>query len=229
MIATLHLADLGARDALRSLRHRPRPGSVAGLRWADAVVLAPLGTTRPPGLGRAGLVAFWDDEDAADAFTRTHPVGRRFEDGFHASLRPLRAFGAWPGLPADIPSDRTVPHDGPVAVITLGRLRLSQAVRFIRASRPAERAAVEASGLIWGTAAARPPFVATMSFWASGGAAATYAFGRQRPQHSDAIAAQRHKDFHRQSAFIRFAPLQAEGVLQGPNPLSAAMVEAVKA
>ena len=98
-----------------------------------------------------------------------------------------------------------------------------------RASRPAERAAVEAGGIIWGTAAARPPFVATISFWESGKAAATYAFGRQQPQHSHAIEAQRRKDFHRRSAFVRFAPLHVEGVLEGPNPLSPAMVEAVRA
>ena len=60
-------------------------------------------------------------------------------------------------------------------------------------------------------------------------AAATYAFGRQQPQHSHAIEAQRRKDFHRRSAFVRFAPLHVEGVLEGPNPLSPAMVEQLRA
>src|SRR5439155_1085061 len=77
----------------------------------------------------------------------------------------LRGHGAWPGLPPDLPAARAVPHDGPVVVLTLGRLRLSQVVRFLRASRPAEKSAVEASGMLWGTAAARPPFVATISLW----------------------------------------------------------------
>src|SRR5689334_20036228 len=114
MIATVDLADLGGRRTLRALLRRPRPDAVQGLRWSDVAVLAPLGTTRPPGLGRAGLIAFWDDEQAAEAFLRADPLGRRFADGFHATLRPLRAFGAWPGLPPDLPTDRAVAHDGPV-------------------------------------------------------------------------------------------------------------------
>src|SRR5947207_2842753 len=113
MIATVDVADLGAAGTLRTLMRRPAVGSVRGLRWADAAVLAPLGTTRPPGLRRAALFAFWDDEDAAADFAKSNPVGQRFKDGLHATLRPLRAFGAWPGLPADVPDTRAVPHEGP--------------------------------------------------------------------------------------------------------------------
>jgi hypothetical protein len=223
VIATVQLADLGTTGTIRTLLRRPTTDQVRGLRWAEVAVLAPLATTRPPRLRRAGLLAFWDDEHAADDFAESHPIGRRFAGGFRATLGPLRAFGAWPGLPSDLPDARAVPHDGPVVVVTLGRLRLSQAVRFVRASRPAERAAVGAEGMLWGTAAARPPFVATVSVWESSQASAAYAFGPGRP-HSNAIAAQRRKDFHRQSAFVRFAPLRIEGALAGPNPLSAAVI-----
>ena len=50
---------------------------------------------------------------------------------------------------------------------------------------------------------------------------AAFAYGRQPPAHSDAISAQQRKDFHRQSAFIRFAPTRLEGTLRGSNPLVA--------
>ena len=224
MIATVDVADLGAVGTLRALLRRPDNRSVPGLRWANVAVLAPLATTRPPALRRAALLAFWEDEGAAHEFTETHPVGRRFAGGFHACLRPLRAFGSWPGLPPEVPSARAVSHDGPVVVFTLGRLRLSQTVRFLRTSRPAERAARASSGMIWGTAAARPPFVATISIWSSSEATAAYAYGQQRPQHSNAIAAQQRKDFHRQSAFVRFAPIHVRGTLDGANPLPAIAV-----
>ncbi len=226
MIASLHLADLGVGGTMRALIRRPKVGEVAGLRWADVAPLVPLAMSRPPSLRRAGLVAFWDDEESIDRFTETHPTGRRFAGGFHARLRPLRAFGSWPGLAADVPGTRTVPHDGPVVVTTLGRLRVSQAVRFLRTSRPAEKAATVAEGLIWGTAAARPPFVMTISIWQNSEATTAYAFGQQRPQHHDAIAEQRRKDFHKQSAFVRFAPIRMEGALDAPNPLSAPTVGA---
>jgi hypothetical protein len=169
------------------------------------------------------MIAFWDDDDAIDRFLASEP-GQRFSGGLCARLRPLRAHGSWPGLPADVPASRAVPHDGPVVVLTLGRLRISQTVRFVRASRPAERTAAAHDGLIWGSAAVRPPFVATMSIWQSAEATAGYAYGRQEPAHSEAIAAQQRKDFHRQSAFIRFAPTRLEGTLGGSNPLVASAI-----
>ena len=55
------------------------------------------------------MIAFWDDEEAAAAFTRDHPLGQRFAgSGFHAVLRPLVAYGAWPGLPDEVPRARVI-------------------------------------------------------------------------------------------------------------------------
>ena len=225
MIATVHVVDAGPVDTIRALAHRPKAANVPGLLTAEVALLVPLAMSGPPPIRRAGLIAFWDDDEAAiDRFFENHAIGRRFSGGFHARLRPLRAFGQWLGLPADIPDSRAVPHEGPVVVLTLGRLRISQGVRFLRTSRAAERSAVEHDGMVWGTAAARPPFVATISLWQSGQAAAAYAYGHQNPAHRDAIAEQQRKDFHRASAFIRFAPLHVEGSLDGSNPLAASAI-----
>lgn len=222
MIATVNVADLGARTTLRSLRHRPAPADVPGLRWLDTAVAVPLASMRPPGLRRSVMIAFWDDEGAAAAFAEDHPLGQRFADnGLRAVLRPLRAFGTWPGLPADLPRARDAAGDGPVLVTTLGRLRMTQARRFFRASRPAERSAVTAAGFVWGTAALRPPFMATVSLWSSGEAAAAYAYGDPDAGHPRAITKQRRKDFHHESVFVRFAPLAITGSLRGmpvPTP-----------
>src|SRR4051794_9009092 len=100
MIATIDVADVGALATLRALRRRPRPAEVPGLRWLDVAVAIPLASMRPPGLRRAVVFAMWDDENAAAAFADTHPLPAVLADGgFHAVLRPLRAFGTWPGLP----------------------------------------------------------------------------------------------------------------------------------
>lgn len=224
MIVTVQLADLGARGTVRALARRPDLAGVPGLLSAETMLLAPLAPTRPPAINRAGLVAFWDDDEAADRFVATHPVGQRFHGGVRAHLRPLRAHGAWPGLPADVPAERAVPHEGPVVVLTLARLRAGQTIRFARASRPAEQAATEHAGMIWGTAAIRLPFLATISVWVDSQAAAGYAYGKQRPAHHDAIERQHEKDFHRESAFIRFAPTRMEGSIGGSNPFDAADV-----
>lgn len=221
MIATVDIADLGVRGTLRSLRRRPASAMVPGLRWLDTAAAAPLASKHPPGFRRTVMIAFWDDQESAAGFARDHPLGQRFAgSGFHAVLRPLRAHGAWPGLPDEVPRARVISHDGPVVVTTLGKLRMSQGVRFFRASRPAERSALAAAGFVWGTAATRPagmhpPFMATVSLWSSAEAAAAYAYGDSDGGHPRAVTKQRRKDFHHESAFIRHAPLAMTGSVRG--------------
>jgi len=224
MIATIDVADIGALSTLKAFRRRPTPNDVPGLRWLDVAAAVPLASKRPPSMRRAVLFAMWSDESAAAAFADSHPLAERFaHDCFHAVLRPLRAFGAWPGLPDAVPRTRTTQHDGPVIVTTLGRLRMSQALRFLRASRPAERAAIAADGFVWGTAAARPPFVATVSVWSSDEAAAAYAYADAHAGHPQAIAQQRRKDFHHESAFVRYAVVSTSGALPGAPLLDPAL------
>lgn len=226
MITTIDIADLGVRRTVRSLRQRRQTAAVPGLRWLDTATAVPLASKQPPGFRRAVMIAFWDDEESAAAFGRDHPLGQCFaEHGFHAVLRPLRAYGAWPGLPADVPRARATSHDGPVVVTTLGTLRISQAIRFTTASRPAESAALAAEGFVWGTAATRPagrgaPFMATISLWESAEAAAVYAYADPVGGHPRAVTNQRRKDFHRESAFIRHAPLAMTGSVKGMPSLS---------
>ena len=223
MIASVHLADVGVRSALAMIRKTPPAASIDGLRHADLALTSPLrGASLPaPQLGRAGLIAFWDDDFALDRFLADHPLAAKLASGWHVRLAPLRAYGTWPGLPGDVPPQRNVDHEGPVAVLTLGRLRTSQAIRFFRTSAKAEASAVAAPGMRWATALARPPhFVATCSLWESTRAASTFAYGHSDPGHPDAIATDRAKPFHHESAFIRFRPYGSHGGLNGRNPLA---------
>jgi hypothetical protein len=221
MIASVHIADAGLTRTLRILARPPKPASVTGLRHADVAIAAPLrrSSIPRPQPGRVALFACWDDDDSLDHFLADHPVARALGAGWHARLEPMRAWGTWPGLPSDLSRSRAVAGDGPVAVLTLARTRLSQLRRFLATSRTAERRASEAPGLVWGTALARPPFFATCSLWADAQAAATYAYGPDEPAHPDAIAADRAKPFHHRSAFVRFRPYASHGGLAGANPL----------
>lgn len=194
-------------------------------------VTAPLGgSLRPsPQAGRLALVAFWDDDAALDRFLADHPMAEALSGGWHVRLDPLRAFGSWPGLPDDVPRARNVGYEGVAAVLTVGRMRLTQAPRFFRASNKAENRVLGAPGLIWTTGMARPPFVATCSLWESTEALSDYAYGPDNPAHPDAIAADRAKPFHHQEAFIRFRPYGSQGSLRGRNPLAEAWLRGVAA
>lgn len=219
MIASVHIADVGVPAVLRGLRRAP---SAPGLRNANVAVAAPLGgSVRPsPQVGRLSLVAFWDGDGDLDRFLEEHPLAQALDAGWRVRLEPLRAFGSWPGLPADVPRNRKVDHDGPVAAVTLGRTRFTQLPRFLRTSNKAENRLLGARGLIWATGMARPPFVGTCSLWESTEALSDYAYGSDAPAHADAITEGRTKPFHHQEVFIRFRPYASEGSLQGRNPLS---------
>lgn len=221
MIASVHIADLGPGSAVGVLRKQPKPGSVPGLRQGNLALAAPLSkSTLPPlRIGRVGFVAFWDDDRAIDAFVADHPLGRRLAGGWEIRLEALRMYGSWPGVPSDIPPSRRTDYEGPAAVVTLGRLKLPQAPRFVRTSAKAEGAVLQADGLVWATGLARPPFFSTCSLWESTKALSVYAYGQREPAHSEAIDANRAKPFHHQSAFIRFRPVFSRGSLGGRNPL----------
>jgi hypothetical protein len=201
-----------------------RTPSSPGLRHANVAVTAPLGgsVVPSPQLGRLALVAFWDADAALDRFLDTHPMAEALAGGWHIRLDPLRAFGSWPGVPDEIPRARKVDYDGPAGVLTLGRLRLTQAIRFFKATNRAENRVLAAPGLIWTTGMARPPFVSTFSLWESTAALSDYAYGSTDPAHPDAIAADRAKPFHHREAFIRFRPYASRGSLEGRNPLAEA-------
>lgn len=214
MLTTVHLADLGLRSYRRWRRAVPRPDTTPGLRYVMAPTPAPLGTRGPrPQFGRLGMLAFWDD----DASARRFLDGTLFEAGWSAHLSPVRAIGTWPGLPVDLPTAPDPVHDGPSFVITLGRLRLTQAHRFFPTSAKAEAHVLASPGLTWASGAADPlrRTLATLSWW--------HDFTemdravRGAGDHAAAMREQERKDFHHQSAFIRFRILDVTGRVEGPN------------
>jgi hypothetical protein len=221
VIASVHIADVGVGKTLGLQRKAPKPGDVPGLRMAEVSPAARFnGKVRPTlQFSRAGLIAFWDDDAALDAFLAEHPVAGALADGWRIRLAPLRAFGTWPGLPEDVPKPRTVEHEGPAAVITIARFRWSRVIKFFRTNAAAEASVLEAPGMLWAVAFGRPPFVATCSLWESADALREYAYGETSAGHPDAITANRTTPFHHQSAFIRFRPYASHGHLDGRNPL----------
>ncbi len=226
MPVSVHIADVSVPTAARLLARPPRPANVPGLREAGIGLASPLGPALlpRPSPHRVGLVAFWDDDASIDRFLAQSPAAAALADGFRARLRPLRAHGTWPGLDPDVPSGRAVDEDGPFIVLTLGRLKLRESLRFFRTSAAAEGGLRDAEGLVWATGFGLPPFVATCSLWPDTRSLTAYAYGRGSPAHANAIAEGERQAFHKQQAFIRFAPYDVAGSLEGTNPLAAEAV-----
>ena len=218
MIASVRIADVPVRAALTTLGKAPKLAGTPGLRWSKVMLAAPLreGLFPKPSLKRIALLTFWDDDAGLDAYT----FPDAFKDGWAARLAPLRVHGSWPGIDLNLPTARKIDYVGPAIVLTLGRLRVSQGVRFLRASARAEAEVLRAPGCIWATGLGRPPLVATCSLWENYDAIAAYAFNDATGGHPAAIKEGRRKAFHKQEAFIRFRPYEMRGSLTGTNPLS---------
>lgn len=229
MIASFHIADIGSRS-LGLLRTRPTPAKVVGLHYAELAIAVPLsGRLLPkPRPGRAVLIAAWEDDRALERFLDAHPLAARFADGWRVRLQPTRVSGAWPELPGLPDEEQPMDDEEPAAVLTLGRLRLAQTPRFLRASAAAEELAVSNPALTASTGLMRPPrLVGTFSLWQSTAAMRAYAGGRADPRHLAAIRAQNARPFHRESAFIRFRPYGVHGAWDGRDPLASAQAAAV--
>lgn len=225
MVVTVQLADVGARNAPSILRRKPRPGEIDGLRYAEPVGAAPLGghLLPRPRLGRVGLIAAWEDDAAFDAFLAEHPLARRLAVGWQVRLQPLHVYGWWSQLPG-LPSEEiAIGESEPVAVLTIGRLRLRRIRPFLRASAAAEAEAVSNPAMVAATGLARPPqLVSTFSIWRNVGAMREYARGHRDGAHPTATRAHRQNSFHHESAFIRFRPYASQGEWDGRDPLAAA-------
>jgi hypothetical protein len=227
MILSVHLADVGMHRAISSvLPSAPRTGNVPGLHYATTTISAPLsaGLLPRPRLGRVGLIAAWDNDAALEAFLDSHPLAKRLAGGWHVRLQPLRAFGTWSALP-DLPStELPVDANEPVAILTLGRLRLTQTPSFLKASARAEEQAVEDPALLASTGLARPPaLVATFSLWKTAAAMRAYANGGSGEQHMRAVRAHAARPFHHESVFVRFRPYASRGTWDGRDPLAPAV------
>jgi heme-degrading monooxygenase HmoA len=232
VIASVHIADVGKPAALRLLRTKLNPAEALGLRYAKVTIAAPLGPRLlpRPNLGRVGLIAVWDSDQAVDDFLASHSLAEQLTDGWHVRLQPTRIFGAWPQLPRLLTSEEPMDDAEPAAVLTLGRLRLSQAGRFLRASAAAEGLAVRNSALLASTGLAGPPaLVATFSLWRSTAAMRAYVCGDSHPAHREAVRDHAARPFHHESAFLRFRPYRAEGTWDGCNPLAALTSDALAA
>lgn len=218
MLATMQVADIGMRRALRL--PLPTPEAVPGLRDARGGVTARLrGSVIPDATpSRAMWLAFWDDEAAFDRYLASdHRLTSWFADAFTVRMEPLQAYGAWPGFPEDLDPQRAERHQGPVVVTTIGLLRMRRSIPWTIASNRVQKQFQQTPGVIWAMGASKPPFfVATMSIWESSEAAEGFAH-QPGGAHQKAMEASNAGPFMRQEIFARFAPIATSGRL-GPDP-----------
>jgi hypothetical protein len=171
-------------------------------------------------LRRLAMFAEWEDESALERFLADDHLGRRLSDGWHVRLQYLRRYGevaALAGLP--VRAGRWDPEE-PIVAVTVARLKLPELPRFLKWGRPVERLVARHPGTTFATAAIRPPRTfSTFTIWRSVRAMTDMVHGHsavpQPHRHAVAMAEQHRRDFHHESAFMRFRPLSEHGTWEG--------------
>lgn len=205
---------------LGALVRPPHAGTIAGLVHAECMIPMTLG--RPVALPtryrphQMALFARWESEAAIDDFLASTRLGRRIAGGWHVRMEFLRRWGQiseLDGLPAVAGEYDELQ---PVVGVTLARLRLSQAVRFIRWGKPVEEQVRDHPETTIALAAMRPlGTLSTFSIWNTQKAMTDMVHGRSHgplaDRHPQAMQERLRKDFHHEFTTLRFRPLSEHG------------------
>jgi len=167
------------------------------------------------------MFASWENESAVDDFlTRTDLGNEMAATGWHVRLEFLRRWGhvaEFDGLPETAGEPDP---DAPVVVVTLARLKLPQAPRFIRWGKPVERLVRDHPGTTLALASMRLAHtVSTFSVWRSEREMTEMVHGLssvpEADRHAAAMTERRRKDFHHEFTTLRFRPLAEYGEWEG--------------
>lgn len=171
-------------------------------------------------LRRLAVFAAWDDEAALVRYLADDGFGQRLAQGWHVRLEYLRRYGEIAALaPLPLKAGSWDPEE-PIVAVTLARLKLPELPRFLKWGKPVERLVAGHPAAVFSTAAVRPPHTfSTFSIWRTVREMTEMVSGRsdvsERPAHAVAMTEQRRREFHHESAFMRFRPLSEHGTWQG--------------
>ncbi|MFT5357350.1 MAG: quinol monooxygenase YgiN [Polyangiales bacterium] len=206
----------------RALRHVP------GLHHAECLLPMNMGhAVSSPGRYRwSSLVffAFWESEAHLDRFLEAPPYSVFERAAWHMRMRFYRRWGSYTGLEGATKFTEHEQPEGPVAAVTLARLKLSQTLRFARVGKGVEAQVRDHPGLTRGAVAFRPlNKFSTFSVWESEEAMRDMVRGKHGEedgtQHRDAMIERAKKPFHYEFTTMRFIPLSEHGEWPGRKRL----------
>lgn len=173
-----------------------------------------------PNWGVYGLLAVWEDEDAAAAFFATHPwwrqAGKYTSERYTVFLRTAMVHGEWGGVsPFAITTDFDAA--APVAVLTRATIKLRHLIGFWRYVPRVSASVKDKPGQLISIGVGEWPLFmqATFSIWTSSKAMVAYAY--QSQFHKEVVQRTRELGWYKEELFARFVPYRSEGTWSGKN------------
>ena len=225
---SFHLASPGLGKTLEFLLRPPRPGSTQGLSHIEVVVPMTLGlrVAQPSRYHpqQVAVFAAWEDEAALEQFLSQNSCGIALAHGWHVRMEFVRKWGQLQGLDSLPQTAMHLQDEDPVVSVTLARLRVMEAVRFIRWGKPVERQVRDDPATTIAMAAIRPlRTLATFSIWQTQRDLQQMVHGRRGDEatqkHAKAMEEGNRKDFHHEFITMRFRPLSEHGIWAGRKQL----------
>jgi hypothetical protein len=225
---SFHLASPGLGKTLSFLLQPPRPRTTQGLSHIEIVVPMTLGrgVTQPSRYHPQQVAAFaaWDDEAALEEFLYHNHCGMALAHGWHVRMELVRKWGYLRELERLPPTAIELDDDDPVVSVTVARLRVKEAARFIRWGKPVERQVRDDPATTIALAAIRPlRTLSTFSIWRTQRELKQMVHGRRNDEasqkHAEAMQERNRKDFHHEFITMRFRALSEHGVWEGRKQL----------
>lgn len=207
-----------------ALARPPTAATAPGLHHAEVMMQMELGSPllspRRAQLRHLAMFASWKDEDAIDAYLRSHGLGGVLDRGWHVRLEFLRRWGhvtEFDGLPS---SAAEPDPEAPTVAVTLARMKLPQLPRFIRWGKPVEALVRDHPGTTLALAAAHPlRTVSTFSVWETQQDMTNMVRGHgaiaDPDRHAAAMVERSRKDFHFEFTTLRFRATSERGQWKG--------------
>ena len=223
-IFSFHLLETNPATTLAAVAFSPPQNKTSGLKHAEclsAMTLgAPIISPERLQLRKLAMFAYWEDEDALEAFLSKTRLGQKLNAGWHVRLQFLRQWGQFAGfdnLPEGVSDTDT---NKPIVAVTLARLKLPEVFRFIRWGRPVEELVRDDPNTTLAMAAIRPlQTFSNFSIWRSQEAMTNMVRGRSNcpraSRHADAMVERARRDFHHQFMTFRFRAVSEHGSWQG--------------
>jgi hypothetical protein len=225
---SFHLASPGLVKTLAFLLRPPRPETSQGLSHMEVVVPMTLGrgVIQPSRYHPQQVAAFaaWESEAALEDFLSRNECGKALAAGWHVRMEFVRKWGQLQGFNGLPETAMVLDEEAPVVSVTLARLRVKEALRFIRWGKPVERQIRDDPAATIAMAAIRPVrTLSTFSIWRSQRDLKRMVHGRHGDErslkHAQAMQERSRKDFHHEFITMRFKPLSEHGSWEGRNQL----------
>lgn len=161
------------------------------------------------------LLQIWENEEAAQLFTKSSPFFHKYcaksAESSTLYLRNITSHGTWDGKNPFTPFTTSQDQRLPRLILTRATIKKSKLRTFWNYVPTSQKSLANATGLIYTKGVGEWPLIqmATLSVWENEAAMLDFAYGSK--DHIKAIKMTKELNWYKEELFARFVPYRIEG------------------